>query len=739
MGSKNELRSVTFQAENVHDFAWVASKNFFYEKGTSKDLDTDIHILYDRDRGDNWSKVVLDRSVDVLDWLEKKIGPYPYPQISTVDRIKNGGMEYPMLVMNGRDDESLIAHEFGHVYFYGILANNEVDEAWLDEGFTTFLTTQYMAEKYGSHGFDPNLFDGYDNYPLNKLPKQSELFSDQWSAIKFQTSGYDENISNSSHLFSSTRSYSQNAYNKPSLMLHELKYILEDSLFNEVIRQYYRKWKFKHTNEDRFIALVEDIVNDDMGWFFEPWLNTTRKLDYGIKSYEKILQKDKSWKVNLDIINKGSRFLPIKIQTIMEDGSKNERWWINHAWRYQDTLSFLLPKKPLKVVLDPDVQTLDLDYRNNTTKMENSFLFNWPNFYYEPRDQYVYRWNPNFYYESSNKELSPGFLITRNYGPYEETGISINYSFSLQKLYWEISTNRQPVHFFYRTNFKFWSMNKPGISEYGAEINKKWNHSYGRTPTQNFYMGFYVQPKYTEPKESHIYIDTSEKLSAGYLNAIGSVGLMKIKFWLSSSLGSFSYWDFNKIKLQISANFTRKFNKNDRNSFKRIPDFKITFRNRLFSGKVWGNAPNRELFSIAGNEEYDLMKKRYLIDGFYGFTKLNKHYHISGGANLRGFVDAKKPKIDGLLSMTNEIIFNSNNSKHKLLPEFKVFVDSGIFSKEKTKMNFLFLADAGLGLLFSRSIIGKNIYFKMDFPFIIYDDSLKINKGNWIFSFERSF
>ena len=754
---EDERRVVTFFAENVHDFAWVASKDFLYEGGISRDGQTKVHVLYDKHRGEEWTKVVLERSISALDWLEQRFGDYPYPQITTTDRIKSGGMEYPMLVMNGRDGEGLIMHEYGHVYFYGILANNEVDEAWLDEGFTTNQTMNYLMTRYGSHGFDTGLYEDYEKFPKKYYPLDNELHSDQWRAIRFMRSGFDENISRPSYLFNSSTAYRRNAYTKPSLMLVELKYLLGDSLFYGSMQHYYDKWKLKHVNEERFIDAIEEFSGESLDWFFQPWLHTTRKLDYAIAFFNSSKNDQGTWDIELGIKSLGTRFMPIQIETTLDGGSVDRRWWDGHLWRFQDTLRYVTDKRPIHVSLDPDVQTLDMDHRNNTTKMKRTFLLDWPGVWYDPRDEMVYWWSPYLYFDSNRSDLAPGLTIDRDYGPYESTTFRANYALDSKRLYWYLGGWRQSVHSFPRTTFHFWGFDRPGVIEFGGEIERKWNRVYGRTPTHTFASGLYVQPRYDRERAEPLGYDPNGKIAVGYWTWRMATGPLSFDLNGATAIAPFSTWNFNRL----TGTATFKLKKVLGFESKKRPDlnrnFVVHIKQRLITGKIWADelgVPGQEGYNIEGNSSNDMLRKNYLVDQFYGSETLFGHYHMPGEGNIRAFVGRGERGAEALVSSTTELSLFKNIAKadqEAINLEFATFIDGGIFwdrdnvsisgsdrilNQEFEKRN---LVDAGMGIRLNTSLLEKDIYIRLDFPFYIYDgESSEINFNNWIFSFQRS-
>ena len=151
-----------------------------------------------------------------------------------------------------------------------------------------------MMDRYGDHGFDLEGGKRYKDWQKKYWRFNSSLGNTQWGMISFMASGQDEPISRSTYMFKGSRAAGANAYTKPSLMLDELKYILGEEIFTQGMQEYYRRWNLKHTNEKRFINAMEDVSDQDLDWFFRPWLHDTRLLDYGIKGWEKKKKSDGS-------------------------------------------------------------------------------------------------------------------------------------------------------------------------------------------------------------------------------------------------------------------------------------------------------------------------------------------------------------------------------------------------------------------------------------------------------------
>ena len=151
--------------DDVHDFAWTADKRFaapMVKTWNGPRGPVQVSVLYTPDYASN-AQPVLQATIDSLDYFSRTLGPYPYKTATAVvppyGADEAGGMEYPTFFTadSTRQDapgtlgrfalDFVTVHEFGHGYFYGILASNEFEEPWLDEGMNEYWDQRMMSAR----------------------------------------------------------------------------------------------------------------------------------------------------------------------------------------------------------------------------------------------------------------------------------------------------------------------------------------------------------------------------------------------------------------------------------------------------------------------------------------------------------------------------------------------------------------------------------------------------------------
>jgi hypothetical protein len=289
-------RVVRFLAENVHHFAWSASPDYIYEGGTYATHDTSRHryptfdtvavnVLYKPADDSTWGGGrVVKRTIDALAWLEKLYGPYAYPQATNLHRIDAGGTEFPMVIMNGSPSYGLTLHELGHVYSYGILANNEWRSGWMDEGLTDYQTywAQKLSPQDNQRGEIPRDFPrigvGYRSNATTTTKQDSADFE----SLLIEMRGRAEPPGTIAQDFSEFGIYNRMIYDRARLMYGHLRELMGDSVFIAFLHDYYERWALRHVDERAMRASAERVYRQDLGWFFQQWVHRTGLLNYGM-------------------------------------------------------------------------------------------------------------------------------------------------------------------------------------------------------------------------------------------------------------------------------------------------------------------------------------------------------------------------------------------------------------------------------------------------------------------------
>lgn len=386
----DSIKSLTYSAKNVIDFAWTASPEFYVQSKIFKSnfgKDIEVNFLIQPE-----NKNLIDRkfqaAFNTVKYLEKYIGEFPYSQITLVDapRTANiGGMEYPMIVtyftplfspIEIQKPESTIIHEIIHQYFYAAVSSNEVYEAWLDEGITTYLEAKILSEYYGNPILHFRFIDYYPIYGMSFLSFREVPLIYSLKAFEFEHSSYAlssyylnngiGSIRDTSYALPNRLSYLVNAYSKPYLILQVLENFLGKDEILEIISEYYNKYKFTLVTADDFLDVLKNHNNSDLEWFLSNFINGSKKFDYKIRS---IAKEESTYKIFVERLEEG--IAPTEIAVYSEVDTTYIEWDGTDRWKI---FTIENEHKIIAAEVDPFRKNiLDINYANNSYTVEPKY------------------------------------------------------------------------------------------------------------------------------------------------------------------------------------------------------------------------------------------------------------------------------------------------------------------------------------------------------------------------------
>jgi hypothetical protein len=387
-GDGNKI--LRYRAEDIVDFAWTAWPG--YAVFTDQWKEVKITLLLPQDRikqaGRQFTAVK-----NALEYLSDHVGPYPWPYLTFVDPPSigsgAGGMEYTTLFTSMSSlimpeflhfPEMVTIHEFGHAYFMGILANNEFEEPWLDEGVNSFWEGRIVDHYYGKNS-------GLIDHPLLKISDIST------ARMSYVNSSERQTISNVEYSWNYPHgTYGMMSYHKASVILQTLMGIIGEETTDEIFREYYRKWSFKHPSGEDFINVVNDVVTrihgekfgHDMNWFFNQTIYGTGICDYKVLRFSnKKLQQsntnvpksdsadlalsaaDSVYKSTAELGRIGEVTLPVEVLIHFSNGEEVLESWDGKS-RFKD-FTYIGNRKIQWVKIDPEFKIkMDVNYINNS-------------------------------------------------------------------------------------------------------------------------------------------------------------------------------------------------------------------------------------------------------------------------------------------------------------------------------------------------------------------------------------
>jgi len=374
-------QTVTYHGDDIHDFAWTASPHYRVHEDTFQSSLGPVRLILLMQPA-HWGQ--LDRHLHVLkeamDRYGRWYGPYPYKTLTLVDPEPGSqayGMEYPTFVTGGtswlipegirEEPEFTVEHEFGHQYWYGMVATNEFEDAWLDEGINSYNDVKVMDSIFGPATSWVDWFGATGG--------ASERQRDFYIGVP----DYDP-LSRLGWQFRNDASYGAISYGKTASVLLTLESLIGEDTLRQAMRIYFLRYRFTHPGKEDFLKTVEEVSGKDLRWYFNQAVYGTEVLDYEVNKVSSIpvdwfkenLREQKGvteYVSDVWIHRKENFIFPIEVEIRFDDGER-----VREHWDGQDRWVRFEYKKKARVVsaeIDPDHKIyLDRNHFNDSYTAE---------------------------------------------------------------------------------------------------------------------------------------------------------------------------------------------------------------------------------------------------------------------------------------------------------------------------------------------------------------------------------
>jgi len=407
-----------YAAINVHDFAFTADPA--YRLGEAEWNGVKCIAIVDESHCSGWQKTP-EYMTKIIKTFSEDFGMYEYPKIVAADA--RDGMEYPMITLDGGkdpDNHGLLVHEIAHNWFYGMIGNNETYRAALDEGFTQFLTSWGLEKIDGKTMVTTPPKSKY--LQKHKKPIEARERSVFYRYVNDMLRGTDHKLNTHSNDFHSAIAHGGGyglVYYKTATMLYNLQYVLGDDLFQKAMQNYVAQWKFAHPYFDDFKKSIVNYTHQDLDWFFDQFLETTKTLDYSVEKIKEMRIDDK---YEITLARKGQMQMPIDVRVVSNRGEVLDfyipnqpytkktnaqvlpKWYGWDVINKEYTFKAKVPGGIKSVEIDPTHRLPDMNPMDNSKtpgKLLNKGysleldrgLYQFPN-----RKQYVATWRPDVWW-----------------------------------------------------------------------------------------------------------------------------------------------------------------------------------------------------------------------------------------------------------------------------------------------------------------------------------------------------